>query len=162
MSSGCITHQEQKKEMYEHQELYDLNASTEIVVALFKSGDIHELIIDADPEKIDSLIKNLSPVEIALEVEALNYEGPVALLFFKAGDAWSSIRQQIVALAKEYSHVKFIQVDAQKLSRITEDAEINDFPAIIFLQRREEIARIEPITIETLQKDIRDIIDEHA
>lgn len=155
MSSGCVNNQEKKEETYEHQELYDLNASTELIISLLQKDTLNSILVDADLESIDGLIKNFSPSEIALEVEVLNYEGTVALIFFKADGAWNTIRQQLIALAKEYPLIKFIQVDAQKLFKITEHTEIENFPAIIFLKHREEIARIEPINVETLQEDMR-------
>lgn len=141
----------QERQPYQHQEIYDLNASTEIILSLFKRDELHKILVDADADGLDTLIKNMSPAQMAFESEVLSYPGMCALIFSNAND-WRKLHDDVIALAQYYPHIKFVKVDVNKLFKIAELAEIESLPAVVFIQDHQEIHRIEPIDIVAVRE----------
>ena len=54
--------------------------SVKTIRELLKSGSLPAILEDADPEKLDFLINNFSPAEIAFESEVLSCTIPVAIM----------------------------------------------------------------------------------
>lgn len=136
--------------------IYDLDESTQIIMQLIKENSLKEILADKDPAEIDTLLKNFSPSEMAIEAEALNFNGIAALIFFKPNDEWKKLRPLLVKIAETNPAIKFVQIDADKLYKVTQNAQIETFPALVLIRDRKEVGRIEPITNATLHADIAD------
>src|ERR1700722_3571804 len=83
LCSGCGKSDESNAlQNSKHDEVYDLNESTEVIMHLIKENELQKIMEDHDPEQLKTLLKNFSPSEMAVEAEALNYRGIAALIFY--------------------------------------------------------------------------------
>lgn len=139
-------------------EAYDLNESTNIILTLIKGEKLPLILAESenDTEKIDTLLKNFSPSEIAFEAEVLNQEKPVVILYYDPIDNNQEIIGLLTEFAQKYTDsLKFVKIDKEKLFKITEKSEIDVFPTIAIINDREEVARLEKPAITSLDAELQ-------
>jgi hypothetical protein len=122
--------------------LYDLDESTRIIMQLIATQKLPQVLVDQDPDAIDVLLKNFSPVEMAFEAEVLNYEGPVLLYFYEKEEP--SIIKGLEKIATFYKDkLKVVIINNEKLFRIAQNSEVDIFPTFMVIENRQEKGRIE-------------------
>ena len=145
-------------------EVYDINASTNIILALLKEDKLATVLAEdeQDKDKIDTLIKNFSPSEMAFEAEVLSYKNPVVILYYNLADNNADLLKILTELAKKYKDtLKFVKVDKEKLFKITERSEVDIFPTLMVMHERQEMGRLEKPTLSSLETDLQKIIMPH-
>lgn len=149
--NGCISrHKAPVEDALERDIVTHLDSSATIIQNLIASNQLSSIIEDADPQQVDSLIKNFSPAILALEVEVLSYAEPVLVIVHDHAD--SQLMKTIYDYAECHPERKVVYIDGEKLFKIAEDLEIDNVPAAILLHDREEKKRIEgSITPEALE-----------
>ncbi|HZW61920.1 MAG TPA: thioredoxin domain-containing protein [Candidatus Babeliales bacterium] len=166
--ANCGSTSDQPEQLIETEEeatssLYNLEDSATIVLKLIQNDTLNTILEDADPDMVDLLIKNFSPVEIAFESEVLNCTLPVLVYFFNPESAQQDEKLDLLEeLAEQYDNqVKIVIVDATRLTKITERAEIETFPSCMVIINRKEIERLEDPNKQQLIKAIEKVaVDE--
>lgn len=161
---GCISNEEKVAEKHEQKIevpvkeenlLYDLDESASIIFELLKKDELATVLAESeqDKEKIDTLINNFSPSEMAFEAEVLNYKDPVVLLFYNPNDSTTSaLEAKLKELAKKYhDKFKFVKINSEKLFKLAQQAEIDVFPTIMIMHNRKEVSRIEKPDVVTVE-----------
>ena len=138
--------------------IYDLDESTEIIMQLIKQNAIKEILAEEDSKNIEQILKNFSPSEMAMEAEALNYRGTCAVIFFNMNENWHTLKDALIEIAQKHRDIKFVQVNADSLFKVTQNAQVEHFPALIFIKERKEIARIEPLKFDSIKSDFENEI----
>lgn len=129
------------KEISKPSYYYSFSDSVAIIRALLKKDSLPKILEDADPEGLERLIDNFSPAQMALESEVLNCTLPVLLYFYEEPLENAKLLDQ---LAQEYNdRVKIVTIDADKFFSITQLFEVEKFPTIIGMHKREELSRSE-------------------
>jgi|GEM_PF-2986296 len=132
----------------------DFAESTHIIRMLMQSDSLDAIIENSNPELLELLINNFSPAQIALESEVLNCTQPV-LIYFYADTIEHG--QLLYDLAHTYRDtVKVMILDIEKFPKIAEDALIEQYPAIIIVNNRQQIYRDEMVSDKD---DLRMILD---
>lgn len=135
--------------------LVDLSESTKIIRAIISQNKLDKLLEEHDPEQLELLLDNFSPAQLAFEVEVLSSTIPLVIIYYFKGQEKYFIRQ-LEKLAQDYENkVKFVIIDSEKLFSLAQDAEIENFPTIIFSKNRkilEKIAR--NISVDLLKAKI--------
>lgn len=120
--------------------VYDFAESVALIRQLLKSDSLPKILEDPDPAGLERLINNFSPAQMALESEILNCKLPVLVYFYqnKIDDP-----EFLERLAQEYEDkVKIITIDADAFFSIAEQFEIEQYPSIVLVNKRDEVARI--------------------
>ena len=146
--------------------LVDLDASTQIILALLHKNELTTILEDASPEQIDLMVKNFSPAEMAFEAEVLDKEIPVGVFFYQDAAQCKEIKAICDVLAPVYDTViKFVAVPTNKLFKLTEKAEIDTFPAFLIIHQRNEVgvARREGnLSVSSIELAIKNAISSNA
>lgn len=117
--------------------LYNFADSVTLIRELIKSDSLPKILEDADQDGLERLITNFSPAQMALESEVLNCTLPVLIYFYKDSCADRALLEQ---LAREYDDkLKFIIIDADAFFSIAEQFEIESYPALIGMSKRNEV-----------------------
>ena len=112
--------------------------SVKIIRELLKSDSLSAILEDVDSEKLDFLINNFSPAEIAFESEVLSCIIPVVLYAYQ-----KYIDQKLLAIIKErYQTYKIVLIDADAFPAIVESLQVNEYPMFIFFDQRVEAFRL--------------------
>lgn len=138
--------------------LVHLLDSTRIIRALITQNKLSDLLVDHDPEQLDVLLNNVSPAQMAFEVEVLSSTVPVVFVYYyKDSPEEQAFIRLLNALAVEYDErVKFVVVDVDKLFVLAEGAAIETYPATIVVQQRDIIETIPgTVTIDEIKQRIR-------
>ncbi len=142
-------------------EVYDLNESTDIIISLLKKDALKKVLAESDRDKdrIDTLIKNFSPSEMAFEAEVLNHNNSVVILYYDPTVNNDEIITKLTELAKKYENdLKFVKIDKDKLFYLAKQSEIDDFPTLMIMHNRNEVGRLEKPIITTMEKEIQKIL----
>lgn len=119
--------------------VYNFADSVALIREFIKSDSLPQILQDADPAALERLINNFSPAQIALESEVLNCTLPVLLYFYNDQITDLPLLEQ---LTKEYEDkVKIVTIDANEFFSIAEQFELESYPAIIGMDKRDEIYR---------------------
>lgn len=134
--------------------LINLVDSTNIIRSLLIQNRIGELLEQHDPEQLDLLLNNFSPAQMAFESEVLSTTVPLVIVYyFKNNAQEQEFIKQLDYLAKEYDDsVKFVIVDADALFSLARNADIENYPTLLFVKDRTIIDRIEQDNNVTLLK----------
>ncbi len=142
--------------------IINLDESTDIIIDLIRKKDLAKVLEEkSSPESIELLIKNVSPAEMAFEAEILNQSKPAIIAFFKEDDPrWQDLRTNLAAVAQSYRNtVNFAEVNADKLFKITENSNVEIFPALIVIHERKEIARLEGAALGDLKDSVQKFLE---
>jgi thioredoxin family protein len=151
------------------QNIVDLNDSTTIILAMLRAPDVEKTLAslleddDATPEKINFLIKNFSPAEIAFETEVLSFGEPVIVVFYSPTDeGWKTLREELNALTcTSEKKVKVVFVNTDELWKIAQQAQISTLPTISIMKNRTEILHLDDLTDrESMKKAIFEVLAE--
>jgi thioredoxin-like negative regulator of GroEL len=155
---GCLNNQQEKTDAQHDYEIYDLNESSAVILSLVKKNELPLILAESetDTDKIDTLLKNFSPSEIAFEVEVLNQEKPVVIVYYDPTENNDEIITALTESAKKHKdNVKFVKIDKDKLFKLTEKSEIDTFPTVLIIKDRIEVARFERPTMSLLDDELQ-------
>lgn len=158
---SCSNTMHEKNNQQSQAEIYDLNESTNIILSLIKKEELPLILAESenDADKVDTLLKNFSPSEIAFEAEVLNQENPVVLLYYDPLNNNDQIIELFTEFAKKYhDSLKFVKIDKDKLFKITERSEVDVFPTLVVINNRQEIARFERPALNLLEAELQKFI----
>lgn len=126
----------------------DLYESSLIIKELIYSGKLNMVFAPSvTKEELDDLIINYSPVTFAFEAEVLQHFEPVCVIFYDSGD--SKLINDLKKLVNQTPYMarfKWVYVDNNKLSSLTQECQITQLPALLVFKDREEIANYIPMT----------------
>ncbi len=136
--------------------LIDLLESTHILRELIQTNKIGDLLENHDVEQLEALLNNMSPAQMAAEVEMIRTPMPVIAYFFEPGIRHDHLLPELKDLAHTYDQkVKFVMIDGPKLLGLYDIFAINALPTVLFLKNGEVVARLEDdINRGTLQEGI--------
>jgi hypothetical protein len=158
---GCSNNQQEKNDQHPQTEVYDLNESTNIILSLLKKEELHLILDESEnnKEKIDTLLKNFSPSEMAFEAEVLSQEKPVVIFYFDPTENNDEIMAKLTELATKYNDVlKFVKIDREKLFKITEQGAVDVFPTLMIIHNRAEVIRFEKPDLTSLETELGNYI----
>lgn len=112
--------------------------SVKIINELLNSDSLSDILEDADPEKLDFLINNFSPAEIAFESEVLSCTMPVLLYVYKE----CSDAQLLAIIEEHYQTYKIVLIDADVFPMIAESLQISEYPVFICFDQGVEVFRL--------------------
>lgn len=124
----------------EQEIIFDLNDSTDIILALLKSDELSKILEDVDPEKLDTLIKNVSPALMAFESEVLVCTLPVLVCYY-AVDQREQCKNWLLQLHEWHQNIKYVLVNVDKLFSVAQQSEVESTPTMLLIREREEIFR---------------------
>ena len=127
----------------EQEIIYDLNDSTDIILALLKSDELSKILEDTDPEKLDMLIKNVSPALMAFESEVLACTLPVLVCYY-VGEQKEQCKQWLLQLHEQHPNIKYVSVDVDKLFSVSQQSEVELTPTLLLIKDGQEKARFTP------------------
>lgn len=119
--------------------VYNFADSVLLIRELIKSDSLPQILQEADPEAFERLINNFSPAQMALESEVLNCTLPVLLYFYIEQPCHLQLLEQVANEHKD--KIKILIIDADAFFSIAEQFEIESYPAIIGMDKRDEIYR---------------------
>ena len=134
--------------------LINLVESTHIIRALISQNEIGHLLEEHDPELLTLLLDNKSPAQMAFEAEVLSSIIPLVVVYYFQNDKEQNMFiDELKALAFKYKNeAKFVIADAEKLFSLVEDAQLETFPAILFVKEREILDSFEgTLNIEKIE-----------
>lgn len=159
MLSGCNNQRESSQQQTAAKEntLHNLDASAEVIMHLIEKQALSTVFEQHDPQIINQLIKNFSPAEIALEAEVLNWPQPVILFFTqKKNPDYSAMHDIVERAASAYEpQIKFIEIDADELFKITAQFHFDRLPALLLMHQRAEVARAEDLNNENFKLELQ-------
>lgn len=124
--------------------IIDLLESTRILRTLIQTNKIGDLLENHDAEQLEALLNNMSPVQMAVEVEMIRTPVPVIAYIFEPGIRHDHLLPMLKDLAHIYDQkVKFVMIDGPKLFQLYDLFAINTLPTVLFLKNGEVIARLE-------------------
>jgi thioredoxin-like negative regulator of GroEL len=124
--------------------IIDLLDSTRILRELIQTNKIGDLLENHDDEQLEALLNNMSPAQMAVEVEMIRTPVPVIAYFFEPGIRHDHLLPEIKDLAHVYDQkVKFVLIDGPKLFQLYDIFAINALPTVLFLKNGEVVARLE-------------------
>lgn len=119
--------------------VYDFAESVTLIRHLLKTDSLIKILEDADPEGLERVINNFSPAQMALESEVLNCTLPVIIYFY---DGLVEDAEFLEQLAQEhFDKVKIITIDAENFFSIAEQFEIQRYPTLIVMNKRDVLQR---------------------
>lgn len=152
--SGCFSFSEKPL-----REVIDLRESVNIINKLIRNGKINILLDNQDPEQIQALIDNTSPAQLAFESEVLSSTLPTILLYYHTKN--SELMSLWEQLAQKFADkVKFILIDGYYFFTLAQDAEIDQFPTILFVKDRKIEKRLVSGSESIIRAQINKWIDE--
>lgn len=159
--TGCESPKSQPATLDQENILCSLDESTQIIMHLLEKNALSTVLEPSEPEAIQRLIKNFSPAELALEAEALNWQTPVVFFFVqKDSPGYNSMHMSINQTALENNGtIKFVEVDADELFKVAKSFDIETLPALLLMNNRAEVMRVEGVTKESLQADIQKLLE---
>lgn len=116
-------------------QLFDLNESVEIILSLIQGDSFGLMLENADPKNIELILKNFSPAEIAFQAEVINSSLPTLLFFSNENSQESKEMKTIIeSAALSYNkRCKFIEVNSDKLFKISHITGVMNIPALVLL-----------------------------
>ncbi len=121
--------------------LFDFADSVTIIRTLLQSNSLSKILENSDPADLDFLINNFSPAQIAFESEVLNCTLPVLIYFYQKDVTERTLLRE---LAVEYAdRLKIVLVEEEKFPTICKEAQIDEYPTVLLVDKRVEIGRIE-------------------
>jgi thiol-disulfide isomerase/thioredoxin len=142
---GCgIANRIEPKITQQETYLISLNDSTDIILQLIKRDNLTQILEDTDPEKLDFLIKNFTPAEIAFESEVLNALTPIIIYFYDSTKPdQNALLPYLEECAKKYDNqLKFVVIDFDKLPTLLRKFAFEQVPALSVMRDRQEIMGI--------------------
>lgn len=141
--------------------LQDLDVSTQIIMQLVEQHELSKVLEESDPAALKRLIKNFSPAEMAFEAEVLNWQQPVIMFFVQKQAAdYKELHLILENFAHEHEKtIKFVEVDADELFKITEKFEISHLPALVLMDQRQELARVEGLDPQSIKDALKELFD---
>jgi len=119
--------------------IINFSESVCIIRSLLCTNSLSTILEDIDPKKLDFLINNFSPAEIAFESEVLSCTLPVVIYCYR-----SLIDEQIItAIRSAYVDHKIVTINADDFPYVADSFAIKKYPALIFMKQREEVERVE-------------------
>ena len=136
--------------------IIDLLESTHILRELIQTNKIGDLLENHDADQLETLLNNMSPAQMAVEVEMIRTPMPVLAYFFESGIRHDHLLPEIKDLAHIYDQrVKFVMIDGPKLFQLYDMFAINALPTVLFIKNGEVIARLEDdVNRRTLEEGI--------
>lgn len=140
---------------HEHDALYSLDESASIIIELIRTKQLKKVLQKENIENLDLLIKNFSPAEMAFECEVLNFPGKAIAYYYQESDAdYQAIEKILKQVAINYPDYKFVSINVNNLFHFVENSQIDTIPTIVIIENRNEIARLEKIKINDLEKEL--------
>jgi thioredoxin 1 len=119
--------------------VYNFADSVKIIRNLLHSNALPKILDEHDPEKLDFLINNWSPAQMAFESEVLSCTLPVLVCFYQKE---LNVIPFLEELANNYDgKLKIITIAEDKFPFITQLAVIESFPSFLLIKNRNEIVR---------------------
>lgn len=138
ISAGCNPIKQSDTVSDNDEQCINFTDSVIIIRSLLRSNALVKILEGHDPEKLDFLINNFSPAEIAFESEVLSCTDPVVIYVYQ-----QCIDQSLFAKLKaKYRAHKIVTIDADKFPVIVESLMIDIYPTIIEMNQRVEIDRL--------------------
>lgn len=137
--------------------VYDFAESVTLIRHLLKTDSIYKILEDVDQQGLERLINNFSPAQMALESEVLNCTLPVLIYFYEKNLDDADFLEQ---LAQKYDDkIKIVTIDADAFFSIAEQFEIQRYPAVIFMHKRDIIHQMSDIiTHESVEQIVSDAL----
>jgi len=111
--------------------------SVKIIRELLKTDSLSKILGEKESEKLNFLINNFSPAEIAFESEVLHCIDPVVLYIYQ-----NHIDEQLInGLRKKYTSYKIVTIDAELFPPIVQSLQADEYPVVIIMNQRLEIDR---------------------
>ena len=128
----------------EQEIIYDLNDSTDIILALLKSGELSNVLKDdVDSDELDTFIKNVSPAWMAFQTEVLYCTLPV-LVCYCTHLQMEQCKQWLLQLHEQYPHIKYVVVNEDKLLSVALQSGVKSTPTLLLVKDEETQARFTP------------------
>lgn len=141
--------------------LVDLVASTQIIRSLITNNQLDTILDAHDPAQLALLLNNFSPAQMAFETEIKSTTYPLVVIYYYQADNQSQVAylQLLNQLAQKYqAQIKFVIIDSLQLFSLAQDADITNFPTIIFSKNGAVIKQLSGVeTIEILEKSIQQL-----
>ena len=120
--------------------IYNLDESTQIVLALIQGDSLSMLLEHSDQDNIEAVLKNLSPAEIAFEAEVLNCQDPVFVLFAtESCPDYAALKEMLEDEATLFQEkAKFVEIDVDKLFKLAQVMSVTEIPLLMFIRERVE------------------------
>jgi NAD(P)H-hydrate repair Nnr-like enzyme with NAD(P)H-hydrate dehydratase domain len=150
--SACAT----KKDAYVPPATINLVNSTHLIRTLINQNKLDMILDECNPQELELLLDNFSPAEMAFEAEVLSTTVTLVIVYYFKHDArQEDFIEKLELLAQEYTDVKFVLIDGDKLFFLAQDAEIENFPTVILSKNRAVLEKItEDITLPLLRNKI--------
>lgn len=156
MLSACSSKDKCEKIKDEKRLVINFDDSVTIIRELLKSDSLTQILDDHDPEKLDFLINNFSPAEIAFESEVSECTLPVVIYFYEQKN---DVLEWVEYLALKYQNaIKVLLINGNNFPQITNNVEITEYPTVLVIKDKREIARLSKQAINS--QNIENIIEQ--
>lgn len=140
--------------------IIDLVDSVDIIQTLIEKKQLAEILEDHNPNQLKLLLRNYSPAQLALISEVDNCPIPVLLYFYDPKKFPDQPLKQLKDFVQQSpKEIKLVVVDLEKLFSLVMHANIEDLPAVIFMNKGKEFARLEgdEVAVKAMQEKLQEI-----
>lgn len=158
--SGCFN--KQTEIITPDEAVVDLYNSTKIIKELLHTKQLSKILEPSTPQELELLITNFSPAEMAFEAEVLNSE-QLSILFFtqKTDPLYQILHALFEQKAREFVSIKFVEIDTELLFKLAQTFNLSDGSTLLLMHARQEVARFEHITDQTISDAINMLRSTH-
>lgn len=96
---------------------------------------------------------------MAFDIEVFNSEAPLVVAYYykETADTFEAIAQ-LQELALQYTTIKFVLIDADKLYSLAQSVMIQNFPVALLIKKEEIIDCFENVTLAELQQKLSEYL----